>query len=250
MRRRVLGDRDERRSAAADRVEQADQLRHRRHLHASARCTARAARRRAAPASSTTQRVAFMTCVAVADAARCTATTATHHAEGRQLLPRRAVAGEFIRCSPRTKQPRRNSDANRMPVSKSLTARSRPWRGTARGRSPEHLQHAVGDDVAADDVHRGERARDEQQRRSRGRRVGRSRRAPSRRRATTPWIELAPDISGVCSVAGTLLMTSKPTSRRARRSSCRRRTSRSCALPSSLPSRCGESPGGPLRRRG
>ena len=32
--------------------------------------------------------------------------------------------------------------------------------------------------------------------------------APTR---TMPWIELAPDISGVCSVAGTLLMTSKPT---------------------------------------
>src|SRR5262249_30758320 len=28
-----------------------------------------------------------------------------------------------------------------------------------------------------------------------------------------PWIELAADISGVCRVAGTLLMTSKPTSR-------------------------------------
>ena len=27
-----------------------------------------------------------------------------------------------------------------------------------------------------------------------------------------PWIELAADISGVCSVAGTLLITSKPTS--------------------------------------
>ena len=31
--------------------------------------------------------------------------------------------------------------------------------------------------------------------------------------STTPWIALAPDISGVCSVAGTLLITSKPTSR-------------------------------------
>ena len=30
---------------------------------------------------------------------------------------------------------------------------------------------------------------------------------------TTPWMALAPDISGVCSVAGTLLITSKPTSR-------------------------------------
>ena len=29
--------------------------------------------------------------------------------------------------------------------------------------------------------------------------------------STIPWIELAPDISGVWSVAGTLLMTSKPT---------------------------------------
>src|SRR5450830_938807 len=34
--------------------------------------------------------------------------------------------------------------------------------------------------------------------------------APTR---TTPWIELAPDIIGVCSVAGILLMTSNPTSR-------------------------------------
>src|SRR5215469_17190886 len=34
--------------------------------------------------------------------------------------------------------------------------------------------------------------------------------APTR---TMPWIELAADISGVCSVAGTLLMTSIPTSR-------------------------------------
>src|SRR5450830_1739706 len=34
--------------------------------------------------------------------------------------------------------------------------------------------------------------------------------APTR---TTPWIELAPDIIGVCRVAGILLMTSNPTSR-------------------------------------
>ena len=31
--------------------------------------------------------------------------------------------------------------------------------------------------------------------------------------STTPWIEFAADISGVCSVAGTLLITSNPTSR-------------------------------------
>src|SRR5262249_9587138 len=30
---------------------------------------------------------------------------------------------------------------------------------------------------------------------------------------TMPWIELAPDINGVCRVAGTLLMTSNPTRR-------------------------------------
>jgi hypothetical protein len=29
--------------------------------------------------------------------------------------------------------------------------------------------------------------------------------------STMPWIELAADISGVCRVAGTLLITSKPT---------------------------------------
>src|SRR5215469_2995553 len=34
--------------------------------------------------------------------------------------------------------------------------------------------------------------------------------APAR---TMPWIELAADISGVCKVAGTLLITSKPTQR-------------------------------------
>ena len=28
--------------------------------------------------------------------------------------------------------------------------------------------------------------------------------------STIPWIELAPDISGVCSVAGTLEMTANP----------------------------------------
>src|ERR1700691_2570070 len=31
--------------------------------------------------------------------------------------------------------------------------------------------------------------------------------------STIPWMELAADISGVCSVAGTLLITSKPTQR-------------------------------------
>ncbi len=31
--------------------------------------------------------------------------------------------------------------------------------------------------------------------------------------STMPWIELAADISGVCRVAGTLLITSNPTSR-------------------------------------
>src|SRR5260370_40667293 len=31
--------------------------------------------------------------------------------------------------------------------------------------------------------------------------------------STMPWMEFAADISGVCSIDGTLLMTSKPTSR-------------------------------------
>ena len=82
--------------------------------------------------------------------------------------------------------------------------------GRRRLALAEHLEHAVGDDVAADDVRRAEDHGDERKQRSRAgcRPSAAMSIAPTR---TMPWIELAPDISGVCSVAGTLLMTSKPT---------------------------------------
>src|SRR6185295_10141696 len=44
---------------------------------------------------------------------------------------------------------------------------------------------------------------------------------------TTPWMALAPDIRGVCRVAGTLLITSKPTSRLSTNTD---RSAISCAL--------------------
>src|SRR5215212_3174107 len=82
-------------------------------------------------------------------------------------LPLRAVAGEFIRMSPMTKAPAPISHAMRTMTSmipRVVTPLClRLGDGLGRdGLLAEHLEHAVGDHVAADDVHR--RERDGQQR--------------------------------------------------------------------------------------
>ena len=80
-----------------------------------------------------------------------------------------------------------------------------------RGLRLEHLEHAVGDEEAADDVDRAEDDRDDEH--DLVERAGRSL-SPSTRRppsTTIPWIAFVPDISGVCSVFGTFEMTAKPT---------------------------------------
>ena len=73
----------------------------------------------------------------------------------------------------------------------------------------EHLEHAVGDDEAADDVRRREHDRDEADDPHERALVG----LPSTIIAPTitiPWIAFVPDISGVCSIVGTFEITSKP----------------------------------------
>ncbi len=80
--------------------------------------------------------------------------------------------------------------------------------------SLEHLEHAVGDQESADHVDGGEDHRDEGQ--DLGERTEQAcpSSAPARIRAPTivmPEIAFEPDISGVCSVGGTLVMISKPT---------------------------------------
>src|SRR5687767_12117473 len=92
-------------------------------------------------------------------------------------LPLRAVAGEFMRMSPMTKAAAPASQARRTRMSSRSISGLRPLGGrNARGSvsgalgrlgrsclAPEHLEHPVGDDVAADDVHRRERDRDKAQ---------------------------------------------------------------------------------------
>ena len=79
-----------------------------------------------------------------------------------------------------------------------------------RGRlALEHLEHAVGDEEAADDVDRRRRRRRRTRAPSRGpsRPSPRSASPPTR---TMPWIAFVPDISGVCSIVGTFEMISMP----------------------------------------
>src|SRR3970040_2363343 len=86
--------------------------------------------------------------------------TATAMPAAERRLPLRAVAGEFIRMRPMTKatapasQPRRTR-TSMVPMSTPL--RLRLLDGPGRRRLlPEHLEHPVGHDIAADDVHRPE----------------------------------------------------------------------------------------------
>src|SRR5215212_123058 len=72
-------------------------------------------------------------------------------------LPLRAVAGELIRMSPMTNAAAPTSQARRTMASRGSMSGLRLVR-RLRGRRPaaEHLQHPVGDDIAAHDVHRRE----------------------------------------------------------------------------------------------
>ena len=81
--------------------------------------------------------------------------------------------------------------------------RSGSW---LRLRALEHLQHAVGDHEAADHVDRGGGDRDEAQDRAERAR-GRPPAATSEPTSEMPEMALVADISGVCSRAGTLVMT-------------------------------------------
>ncbi len=82
-------------------------------------------------------------------------------------LPLRAVAGEFIRIRPMTKQEAPASQARRTMseiVLKSIAQPSACSAGFGRdGLLLEHLEHPVGDHVAADHVHRGEGHGDQRQ---------------------------------------------------------------------------------------
>src|SRR3989337_271884 len=69
-------------------------------------------------------------------------------------LPFRAVAGEFIRMRPMTKATAPATQATRTRVSRTESSMSdlRLLGLGGRGLAPEHLEHPVGHDVAADDV--------------------------------------------------------------------------------------------------
>ena len=82
--------------------------------------------------------------------------------------------------------------------------------GLGRRLLAEHLEHPVGDDVAADDVHRREGHGHEASRLAQ-RVVGLGGDEHRTRRARCRGSSWRPTSAGVWSVAGTLLMTSKPT---------------------------------------
>jgi hypothetical protein len=78
-----------------------------------------------APAISTVHLVAFIVPPWMTSAK--TATTATNMPKADTWLPRRAVAGEFIKCRPSTKQTPPNSEASRTVMSNpDITPRPRP----------------------------------------------------------------------------------------------------------------------------
>src|SRR5690349_4788981 len=120
----------------------------------------------AMPATMISQPTAFRLPVSVGVARRRTAVAriAAIMPPADTRLPLRAVAGEFIRIRPMTKQAAEPSQTRRTMVSMVAASTSglrlvgRLRRG---GSSLEHLEHPVGDHVAADDVHRRERDRDE-----------------------------------------------------------------------------------------
>src|SRR3954469_23202045 len=87
---------------------------------------------------------------------------------GGSRLPFRAVAGEFIRARPMTKATAPISHAirtrgSRMAMSIIRSALRLVGLGDGDGLALEHPEHPVGDDVAADDVHRREGDRDERE---------------------------------------------------------------------------------------
>ena len=165
----VVVDRDERRRPAADRVEQRHELGHRGHLHGPRGVEPESATdgdaddddqpRRHGEAAAARRRTRIRTAVA---------TTAIVMPAADTRLPLRAVAGEFIRDRPMTNPTAPTSQAIRTRISTiSRVVTSRPPRrrpASARARLlAEHLEHPVGDDVAADDVHRREGHGDERE---------------------------------------------------------------------------------------
>ena len=122
-------------------------------------------------------------------------------------LPLRAVAGEFMKCRPEREAGRADEEGELYQVTEvgrgswPAPRHSAGLSALGTGRRLEHLQHPVGDPVAADDVRAGENHGDEGEPPLSGlSAVAPSAIAPTR---TMPWIEFVPDISGVCSVAGT-----------------------------------------------
>ena len=136
---------DQRGRAAADRVEQADQLRHRGHLEPSAPRTARPRRRPGSRRRARSSRAGRHRAAVRDIEQRPWRGPRRAMPAAESWLPRRAVAGEFIRCSPSTKQTAAASEANRTAVTTpSVTARplldGSAWAGggtsPASGRSP------------------------------------------------------------------------------------------------------------------
>ena len=202
----VVVDRDQGRRAAADRVEQRHQLRHRGHLHGPGGVQARARRRAAMPTTMISQRRTALNAVADRAGGRGSGSPSRRSRPSCRRPTRGCRCGPWPASSsatrPRTKQTAPTEpgdpdedldDPERGPSRPGLRVRAR--RASAHGRLlAEHLEHPVGDDVAADDVHRRERHGDERQQLAD--RVVASAAisiAPTR---TIPWIELAPDISG------------------------------------------------------
>src|SRR5215207_5563243 len=130
----------------------------------------------AMPAMITSQPVTLIASVAspsgttvsgMAISSTAVATIATSMPPADSRLPLRAVAGEFIRIRPMTKATAPASQASRTRTSMVASTLRLRLVGLRRRRGRlalEHLEHPVGDDVAADDVHRRERHCDERDR--------------------------------------------------------------------------------------
>ena len=176
----VVVEADQRGSAAADRVEHADQLRHRGHLDGPGRVqSGRAAHQRTRDQHEPAGRADH---VAVDDE-RQRRGDCRDHARGGDLVAA-ARRGRGVHQVQAEHEARRGQDIDELddpvegahaagPLPLTLGAGWTAWaagavwtaaafvRGRQRGPTPEHLQHAAGDHVAADDVRRGERGRQE-----------------------------------------------------------------------------------------
>ena len=193
-----LGRRDQRRRAAADAVEERHHLRHRGHPHEARRGDADHR-----PDGDPGRR----------SASRCRCRRVEEREEDRDRHPDRgddvARARGRRRGEPLDPDDQEDAGDEVGEVDRGLREREAASLGVvARRLALEHLEHAVGDEEAADDVDRREDDRDEREHLLEVESAEPAMSiAPTR---TMPWIAFVPDMSGVCSSVGTREISSKP----------------------------------------